>query len=129
MLDERAVAQLGNRLLQFRLGVHHDRAVPGDRLLDRLARHQEEADSLFARLHRELKLTLIVATHDPDVAARADRVLHIVDGKLATPAVELAAPHCPPDPADTGKLESPRRTTTLLIGTPIISAAVWAMMV
>jgi hypothetical protein len=46
-----------------------------------------------------------------------------------TPAVELAAPHWPPEPAETGKLESPRRTKTLASGTPIISAAVWAMMV
>ena len=27
-----------------------------------------------------------------------------------TPAVELLPPHCPPEPADTGKAESPRRT-------------------
>jgi putative ABC transport system ATP-binding protein len=38
---------------------------------------------LFSRLHAELNLTLIIATHDPAVAARASRVLHIVDGKLA----------------------------------------------
>ena len=37
---------------------------------------------LFSRLRRELDLTLIVATHDPAVAARADRGLHIVDGLL-----------------------------------------------
>src|SRR5262245_10206208 len=38
---------------------------------------------LFARLRDELGITLIVVTHDDGVAARADRVLHIVDGKLA----------------------------------------------
>jgi len=38
---------------------------------------------LFERLHKELALTLIIATHDPDVAGRANRVLHIVDGKLS----------------------------------------------
>ena len=43
--------------------------------------------------------------------------------------VELLAPHCPPEPAETGKAESPSRTTTLSSGTPIISAAVWAMIV
>lgn len=37
---------------------------------------------LFARLHEELDLTLIVATHDPAIAARADRGLHMVDGLL-----------------------------------------------
>jgi putative ABC transport system ATP-binding protein len=38
---------------------------------------------LFGRLRDELGITVIVVTHDPTVAARADRVLHIVDGKLA----------------------------------------------
>ena len=33
------------------LRVHHDRPVPGDRLLDRLARDQQEADALVAGLH------------------------------------------------------------------------------
>jgi hypothetical protein len=37
LLDEGAVVQLGEGLPQLGLGVHHDRAVPGDRLLDRLA--------------------------------------------------------------------------------------------
>jgi hypothetical protein len=39
-LDERSVAQLGDRLLQLRLRVHHDRSVPGHRLLDRFAGDQ-----------------------------------------------------------------------------------------
>ena len=38
--------------------------------------------NLFGKLRRELDLTLIIATHDPAVAARVDGVLHIVDGKL-----------------------------------------------
>lgn len=40
---------------------------------------------LIADLRRELSVTIVVATHDPDVATRADRVLHIVDGQI-TPA-------------------------------------------
>ncbi len=40
---------------------------------------------LFMRLRRELNLTLIVATHDPAVAAHADRGLHLVDGHLQPP--------------------------------------------
>jgi len=39
--------------------------------------------NLFDELRRELGLTLVIATHDPAVAARVDTVLHIVDGKLA----------------------------------------------
>jgi hypothetical protein len=45
------------------------------------------------------------------------------------PAVEHLPPHCPPEPDDTGKLDSPSRTVTFSIGTPSISAAVWAMIV
>jgi putative ABC transport system ATP-binding protein len=43
----------------------------------------EQVLELLARLHRDLNLTLIVATHDPDVAQRADYELHLVDGRLA----------------------------------------------
>ncbi|HEX2906114.1 MAG TPA: ABC transporter ATP-binding protein [Phototrophicaceae bacterium] len=39
--------------------------------------------NLFTELRRELGLTLVIATHDPAVAARVDGVLHIVDGLLA----------------------------------------------
>jgi putative ABC transport system ATP-binding protein len=44
---------------------------------------------LFARLHNELRVTMIIATHDPAVAAYADRVLHIVDGKLVEDAANV----------------------------------------
>lgn len=37
---------------------------------------------LFAQLHAELGITLIVVTHDPEVAVRAQRILHLVDGRL-----------------------------------------------
>ncbi|MBN1564073.1 MAG: ABC transporter ATP-binding protein [Anaerolineae bacterium] len=40
---------------------------------------------LFAQLRAELGITLVVATHDPLVAARADTVLTLIDGRLATP--------------------------------------------
>lgn len=41
---------------------------------------------LFARVREDLGVTLIVATHDPEVAARADRVLHMMDGLLVSDA-------------------------------------------
>jgi putative ABC transport system ATP-binding protein len=44
----------------------------------------EQVLSLFGRLREELGVTLFVATHDPDVAVRADRVLHMVDGLLTS---------------------------------------------
>jgi putative ABC transport system ATP-binding protein len=43
----------------------------GDQLLD-----------LLGELRGELQTTLIVVTHDPQVAARADRVLHMLDGRI-----------------------------------------------
>jgi putative ABC transport system ATP-binding protein len=37
---------------------------------------------LFERLHKERNMTLIVVTHDHDVAQRADRMIRIRDGKI-----------------------------------------------
>ncbi len=44
---------------------------------------------LFDQLHDELGITLVIATHDPAIAARATRRLHLVDGEIATPLDEL----------------------------------------
>src|SRR5215475_488001 len=54
VLDEGAVVELGHRLLQLRLGVHHDRPIPGDRLLDGLARDEDKPDAVVAGLDRDL---------------------------------------------------------------------------
>ena len=35
---------------------------------------------LLEALRRDLRFTVVVATHDPEVAARADRNLHMIDG-------------------------------------------------
>jgi hypothetical protein len=43
MLDEGARLQFVDGLSKLFLRVHHDRAVPGDRLLDRLARREQKA--------------------------------------------------------------------------------------
>ena len=37
---------------------------------------------LFGQLQQQLGITLVVVTHDAQVAARADRRLHLVDGRL-----------------------------------------------
>ncbi len=42
----------------------------------------EEIISLLSDLHEEQKVTLIVATHDEKVAAHAERVLHLTDGRI-----------------------------------------------
>mgnify|MGYP003952251257 CR=1 FL=1 len=42
----------------------------------------EEIISLLADLHKEQEVTLIVATHDEKVAAHAERVLRLADGRI-----------------------------------------------
>ena len=39
----------------------------------------------------ELSVTVVVATHDPDVASRADRIVHIVDGRITRSPREVVA--------------------------------------
>ena len=41
-----------------------------------------EIMAIFQRLNREQGITLIVVTHDPDIAAYAGRTLHVKDGRL-----------------------------------------------
>ncbi len=41
-----------------------------------------EIMGVFLRLNREAGITLILVTHEPDIAAFADRVLHFKDGRL-----------------------------------------------
>jgi putative ABC transport system ATP-binding protein len=48
----------------------------------------EVLDLLFI-LHRDRGLTLILATHDPAVAARCDRVIQLQDGAVSTDAMTV----------------------------------------
>ena len=38
--------------------------------------------ALLGEVHRERHTTLVLVTHNPQIAARADRVVHITDGRL-----------------------------------------------
>ncbi len=43
-----------------------------------------EIIELIAQLNRERGITVLMVTHEPDVAAYADRNIHFVDGRVAT---------------------------------------------
>ena len=50
----------------------------------------DEVFALMRRMHAQLNTTFLVVTHDPRLAARCDRVIELVDGRIerdeATPA-------------------------------------------
>jgi len=74
-----------------------------------------EIMELFHRMHTEQGLTIVMVTHDPDIAAQCERVVHIRDGKILSDerngdrrrvpgiAEQLTAPAIPvPEPVATG---------------------------
>src|SRR4051794_40312061 len=61
------------------------------------ARSAEEILNLLGELQKALGKTIIMVTHDPRAAGRAQRVLHLEKGRLARDA---APPESPPPPAD-----------------------------
>ena len=44
--------------------------------------HAQQVLDLISEFNREKGLTVVMVTHDPDVSARADRAIHLRDGKL-----------------------------------------------
>ena len=42
-----------------------------------------EVMNLLRELNAERGVTLIIVTHDPDVAAYADRIVHLKDGQIS----------------------------------------------
>ena len=42
----------------------------------------DEVFALMRRMHSELKISFLVVTHDPRLAARCDRVIELVDGRI-----------------------------------------------
>ena len=48
------------------------------------AKNSENLLKLFAYLRAQTGKTFIIATHDPNVAAHADRIIRLLDGKIAS---------------------------------------------
>lgn len=48
------------------------------------SRSGEEIISILSTLHAEQGVTLVVITHDPDVAHTCQRIIHIKDGQIAS---------------------------------------------
>jgi len=58
-------------------------------------RNGEMVMELLARLHSELRITLVLVTHDEWIAERADRVLRLADGRLVTDSAGPVAEEVP----------------------------------
>src|SRR5262252_5781615 len=52
LLDERSLSNLPEGRPQLFLRIHHDRSMPGNRFLERLAGYQQESNARLAGLHR-----------------------------------------------------------------------------
>jgi putative ABC transport system ATP-binding protein len=51
----------------------------------------EEILNLFDKLHRERRMTLVVITHSQEVADRAERIIHVLDGRIVADEPAAAA--------------------------------------
>lgn len=88
--------------------VNHPSVILADEPTGNLdARSSKEIMALFRSLHRQ-GLTLILVTHDPHVAAHADRIITLYDGKIeedrsnTPPEEDASAPETPGDFARPG---------------------------
>lgn len=50
----------------------------------------DEVFALLRRMHAELNISFVIVTHDPRLAARCDRIIELVDGRIARDEVVAA---------------------------------------
>jgi ABC-type lipoprotein export system ATPase subunit len=62
------------------------------------SRTSEEVLAMFQELNGQEGITVIMVTHDPQVARHAQRVVHIHDGLIVQPAATGTIPAAPPAP-------------------------------
>lgn len=48
------------------------------------SQRSQEIIDLIAALNRERGITVLIVTHEPEIAAHAERIIHFVDGRVAT---------------------------------------------
>jgi macrolide transport system ATP-binding/permease protein len=66
----------------------------------------EDILALFRQLNREDGLTIVLVTHDPTVAAHADRIIRMRDGLVFDDDCQVEGPIGPEKPAGSGEVET-----------------------
>ena len=71
------------RVTIARAFVHEPAMILGDEPTGNLdSKTSEEVMQLLFRLNKEKGTTMLVVTHDPEIASRCGRVLHMEDGRI-----------------------------------------------
>src|ERR1039457_2088586 len=107
------------RIALARALINHPAVLLADEPTGNLdTRTSHEIMGIIRRLNREQGVTVIVVTHEPDIAAYADRVIVMRDGRILSDEHQVAV--VPPDRADTSATPAVAATvaTTAIPGGP-----------